>query len=99
MQIGEERKEGNRFQDLSALSQAAQSPTRRRNKALSHSLPQNLSTWHYFTCSRSKSGSCVSSEKSATTSATRTSFIVTIKVLSHLPTIQNTTLVQSISTS
>src|SRR5271155_4525584 len=99
MQIGEEKKEENRSQDLSARLQAVQSPILRKSKGQSPSPVQNRNTWLSSTPSRSRSGSSASSEKLATTLTTKTSFIATTKAPSLSHTIQNTTLVQSTSTS
>src|SRR5579859_440228 len=99
MQIGEEKKEGNQYQDLSPPWQEEQSPTRRRSKARSPFPLRNQNTWLSSTHSRSKSGSSAFSEKSVTASAIKTSFIATIKAQSPLHTIRSTTLVRNISTS
>src|SRR5271169_2858911 len=99
MQIGEEKKEGNRSQDLLARLQAVQSPTLRRSKLPSLSPVQNRNTWPFSTPSRSRSGSSASSKKSATTSAIRTSSTATTRAPSHLHTIRNTTPAPNISTS
>src|SRR5579859_5747935 len=99
MQIGEEKKEGNRYQDLSPPWQEEQSPTRRRSKARSPSPLRNRNTWLSSIHSRSKSGSSAFSEKSVTTSAIKTSFTATIKAQSPSHIIRSTTLVRNISTS
>src|SRR5579859_6212752 len=99
MQIGEEKKDGNQYQDSSLLWRAAQSLTHRRSKARSHSPVRNRNTWPFFTHSRSKSGSSAFSEKSVTTSAIKTSFTATIKAQSPSHIIRSTTLVRNISTS
>src|SRR5579859_907531 len=99
MQIGEEKKDENQYQDLLQLSQGDQSPTRQRSKAQSLSPVRNRNTWPFFTHSRSKFGSSAFSEKSVTTSAIKTSFIATIKAQSPSHTIRSTTLVRNISTS
>src|SRR5579859_1027514 len=98
MQIGEEKKEENQYQDLSLPLQVDQSLTHRRSKAQSPSLVRNRNTWHSSTLSRSSSGSIASSRKSAMTLATKISSTATIKALSPLLTIQNIMHVQSIST-
>src|SRR5271156_2652833 len=99
MQIGEEKKEGNQSQDLSARLQAVQSPILRRSKRQSPSPVQNRNTWLYFTRSRSKSGSSASSTNSATTSAIKTSSTATIKAPSYWPTTPNIMLARNTSTS
>src|SRR5437667_9144128 len=99
MQIGEEKKEGNQYQDLFSPWQAAQLPTLRRNKVQSPSPPPNRNTWLFSTLSRSKSGSTVFSKKSATTSAIKTSSTATTRVPSHSHKIRNNTPAPSISTS
>src|SRR5579859_7176304 len=98
MQIGEEKKEENQYQDLSLPLQVDRSLTRRRSKARSPSLVRNRNTWHSSTLSRSSSGSIASSRKLATTLATKISSSVTIKVLSPLLTIWNIMHVQSMLT-
>src|SRR5436190_12964514 len=99
MQIGEEKKEGNRCQDLCSRWQEARSHGHQRNSNLSPSQVPNRNTWHSFTLSRSRYGSSVFSGKSATTSAIKTSSTATIRALSHLYIIRNTMLAPSTSTS
>src|SRR5579859_8060835 len=99
MRVGEEKKDGNRYQDSSLLWRAAQSLTHRRSKARSHSPVWNRNTWLSFKPSRSRSGSTAFSEKLVTTSAIKMSFTATIKAQSPSHIIRSTTLVRNISTS
>src|SRR5277367_6406977 len=99
MQIGEEKKDGSRSQDLFLHWQAAQSSIHQRSKAQSPSPAPNRNTWHSSTPSRSRSGSSASSKKSAMTSTIRMSSTATTKALSPLRTIPSTMHVQNISTS
>src|SRR5579859_1962256 len=99
MQIGEEKKDGDQYQDLSLHWREERCLGHQRSKRWLPSPAQNRNTWLSSTHSRSKSGFTASSKKSATTSATKIPSTATIRVLSPLHTIRNTMHVQSISIS
>src|SRR5579859_3380866 len=99
MQIGEEKKDENRYQDLSLHWREERCLGHQRSKQRSPSPVQNRNTWLSSTHPRSKSGFTASSKKSATTSATKRPSTATIRVLSPSHTIRNTMHIQSISTS
>src|SRR5271170_3648113 len=99
MRIGEEKKDGNQYQDSFSPWREAQLHIPRRNKAQSPSQGWNPSTWPSSMPSKSKFGSSTFSEKLATTSAIKISYIVTTKASLHWHTIRNSTLVQNTLTS
>jgi len=91
MRIGVEKKDENRYRDLSLPLRAARYHILQRSKAPSHCLPRNLNIWLCYTLSKNRSGSYDSSTKSATMWMIRTLSIAITKEPSPLRTILNIT--------